>query len=86
MEAFVIKHWRTEVNETIITNTIEKGEIPSISSADDNFWVPSVFRKEFVSISRPQPYPIMNPELCSVTKVAIEPKVNNNICRLLTQD
>jgi len=74
------------VNETIITNTIEKCEIPSISSADDDFWVPSVFRKEFVSISRPQSYPIVNPELCSVTKITIEPKVKNNICGRLTQD
>ena len=58
------------MKETMVTNTIEKYKNQSISSADDNFWVPSVFRKEFVSISRPQPYPIVNPELCSITKVA----------------
>jgi len=57
------------MKEPMITNTIRKYEIQPISSADDNFWTPSIFRREFVSISRPQPYPIVNPELCSITKV-----------------
>jgi hypothetical protein len=72
------------MKEMLITNSIKKYEIPPISSADDNFWVPSVFRKEFVSISRPQPYPIVSPELCSVTKVVTDNNVKSNVCRLLT--